>query len=352
MKAASLWLPLACIAGVAVLLAGGTFGYWPIPFGLNWHFDRCETDDEVDAAQRASYEDAALDFVRKIVGSTPEQAYAGATDAFKKQNPTETFLKFAQASIRPLGEIQDWRVSHSYYLTGVTIGQGGARPLVCTAVAHGSSSQPEGRVLVAHNDASQQAHVILEGAAKGTAWAFTVWLVRESGKWHVHGFYATPSGVAGKTAEAMWHEATSQHGAGRDFNAFILYATALQLSSRGPDLHLGIQSEIKKDLDAIPRPSELEREAPYRWRFEGATAPVLKVGPVPVNGKMYLLLTQELDPWPDDQGADRQNHALIEAFSRLHPEYKNAFDGLVVDAVARGGRRGLRTVAESLSASP
>jgi len=352
MKPRSLWLPLACVAGVGVLALGGIYGHWRLPFGLSWHIERCETDDEVDAVSRAAYEGAALKFVRAIIGSVPERAYDEDTSAaFKAASQRDDFLKLAQTQIRPFGAVEDWRVQHSYHVNGVTVGQGQPKAVICTAVAHGSSSVPEGRVIVARAVESEQAYVIVEGGTADASWAFVVSMTRDAGRWLVYGFHITDIAVAGQSALDLWRLGRAQHDRQHDFNALVLDATALQLSVRGPALQLGIQPEIKTDLDALPRPNELETQAPYRWRFEGVSAAVAKIGPVGVHGRMYLRIIQLLEPWTDDQDADRQNRDLVAAFLRTHPEYRDAFDGLAVDAVERNGTHTFRTVAEAPAVS-
>lgn len=336
-----------------MLALGGIYGHWQLPFGLSWNFERCETDDEVDAISRAAYEDTALKFVRDAMGLAPERAYDENTSAaFKVATKRDDFLKFARAQIHALGgAIEDWRVEHSYYVTGVTVGQGRPKGVICTSVAHGSSSVPEGRVMVAYAPGTDQALVIVEAGTADISWAFVVSMTRDAGRWLVSGFHATDTAVAGQSALGLWRRGQAQHARQHDFNAFVLDATAMKLSTRGPALQLGIQAEIKKELYALPRPSELETQAPYRWRFESAAAPVVRIWPIGVRGRMYLLLTQVLDPWSDDQDADRQNGTLITAFSRAHPEYTDAFDGLAVDAVERGGTHGFRTIADAPTTS-
>jgi hypothetical protein len=190
--------------------------------------------------------------------------------------------------------------------------------------------------------------VIVAGDALSATWAFVTRLVLEDKDWRVESFRATPIAVVGKSAFDLWLLAREQHRSQNDFNAFVLYATALQLSSRGPTLQIGIQPEINKELDALKRPSELDTQLPYHWRFDGAEAPIVKVGPVGVDGKMYLMITQELTQWVDNREAEQRNRALIPIFSRAHPEYADAFGGLVIEAVERGGGRALRTLAGAM----
>jgi hypothetical protein len=189
--------------------------------------------------------------------------------------------------------------------------------------------------------------VIVEAETSNNSWAFVLWMIPDDGIWHVQYFQAVPVATVGKTSEDLQHMADAEKQKNHNFNAFILYVTALQLAGRGPYFQLGILPEIQEKLGTLQRPRELQGSAPFTWQFGEASFKVLNVAPIGVNTKMYLQIDQELEAWAADKDADDKNHALISAFSKAYPEFKDVFSGVVVRAHERGGTRGFGTVVEN-----
>jgi len=317
-------------------------------FSFGFNAGRCQTDDEVAEGDRAAYEGPALNFVRALLGPEPSNAYAAVTVAMKQTTTPEAFAAFVRTNVGSLGSMGNLHVAHSYYLTGMSTGTGQYRVL-CTTVAHGSFSVPEGRVLVAATSAPEQAHVIVEGDTRNNTFAFVLWLLPEQGQWRVENMHLTATAMVGKSALEFWSLARAQREHHHDFNAYVLYTTALQLASRGPAFQPGIQAEIEKELGQLQKPRELEGTPPFSWQLDGATFRILKVAPVGMDGKIYLMLSQEVAPWSDAPEVDRENHVLGSAFPKIDPEYTDAFDDLIIEAVERGGARVFRTLARATS---
>jgi len=180
---------------------------------------------------------------------------------------------------------------------------------------------------------------------------FVIWLSRERGDWHIlYSHFATEK-MVGKSAEDLQMMAQLQHQAHRDFNAYILYAAALQLADRGPNFQLGSQPEIQKGIAEVEVPRELRGQPPFAWSFGKSSFKILNVAALGVSGKIYLLIDHEIEPWVDNQDADRKNHDLMVNFATAYPEYRDAFAGLVVRAHERGGNRGWGTVDENESSA-
>jgi hypothetical protein len=154
------------------------------------------------------------------------------------------------------------------------------------------------------------------------------------------------AGMADKSAADLQKIATAEHQQRHEFNAFILYVTALQLADRGPALQLGIRPDIETGLRGVERPSILEGEAPFTWKFDNSPFKVLNVGPIAVGGKIYLMVAHEVEPWAAEKDVEQNNRQLMAGLAKMYPEYKTAFAGLVVRAHERGGTRAFGTVDE------
>jgi hypothetical protein len=331
------------IAAVLVVAGIVAVGLWSGIFGVS--AGRCQTDDELPAAAREPYEQVALRFARNVVTADTSAAYAVFSAEAKQAIGAEQFA----AAIRPMGQIfaglTGLRVAHTYFLTSAAVGSN--RMVLCTAVAHGSVAQPEGKVLVAEKSIPEQAHVIVEGDSNNNTWTFVLWLVPEEGNWHVHSFHIVPSAAIGKSAADIWAMAREQRNRQHLFNAAILYAGASELAFRGPNFQLGIWPEIQNEAKALQLPHELQGQPPFVWQFPTGSYRVLRVGPLGVGGKMALMIRREVGSLNDNKSIDDQNRALIRDFTKLYPDYADVFNAIIIEAVEADGSRAFRTVEEA-----
>lgn len=300
----------------------------------------CKADDEVSASDREAVGHLALNFVQDAVGPNLSSAYPTFTADAKGTVPLEQFASAFQNRIKPMGPFKDLRVAHTY-IARVTGGSQEQR-VVC-----GKLSNPGTWVAVNAKPGPGEAHVIVEGQTINNTIVFVVWLIPEQGQWHVQYTHYATAGMVGKSADDLQKMAATENQKGHSFNAFILYAAALQLADRGPFFQLGIRPEIEKGMGGVQRPHILQGQAPFTFNFDKSTFKALDVGPIGVSGKVYLLVDHEIEPWAEDKEADRTNRDLMTAFANAYPEYKDAFAGLVVRAHERGGHRGYGTVEEN-----
>jgi hypothetical protein len=297
----------------------------------------CKADNEISAKDRETIGQVALKFVQDALGPDPSAAYATFTADAKGNVPLEQFVSGFQNGIKPMGPYKDLRVTHAYL--GKVTGGTQEQRVVC-----GNLSNPEGWVAVNVKTGPAEAHAIVEGQTINNTIDFVIWLIPEQGTWRVQYIHYANARMVGKSAEDLRKMAMAESAKQHGFNAFILYAAALQLTDRGPFFQLGIRPDIEKEMGEIPRPRNLQEQAPFIWTFDGSAFKVLNVGPIGVGGKIYLLVDHQIEPWAQDTEADKKNRALMAGFSKAYPEYKDAFAGLVVRAHERGGNRGFGTV--------
>ena len=257
-----------------------------------------------------------------------------------KEVNAEVFTRMMREGIQPQGPFKNLRVAHTY----MSKATGGTRE---QSVVCGNLSSPQGWVAVTTRSGLRQAHVIVEGQTVNNTWAFVIWLLQEQGNWRVQYFQFVTSAIVGKSAQDLWGMARTEQQRQHDFNAFVLYAAALQMAWRGPHLQLGILPELQKEMGKLRVPAELRGQPPFTWKFGESSFKVSNVGPIGIGGNIYLLITQEVGPWKEDKEAGRANVHLIAAFRKAYPEYSDVFAGLIVEARERGGARGYRTVEEN-----
>jgi len=332
---------LACSMAIIVLLGPGCNSHSQ---SLQPFLGSCKTDAEISGNDLATVDKVAIDFVQNTLGPNPEAAYSLFTADAKGNVSSEKFVAAFKQGIQRNGPFKNLRAAHTY-LAHVTGGTQEQR-VVC-----GNLSSPENWVAVNAKPGQTQAHVIVEAQTLNNTWAFVTWLLREEGNWHVQYTQATITGMVGKNTEDLQRMAKSELHENHNFNAYILYAAALQLAARGPFLQLGIQPEIQKSLENLKPPPILQGQPPFDWQLGKLSFKVLNVGPIGVSQNIYLKIDHEIEPWANDKDADKINHELISAFCSSYPEYKHAFAGLVVTARERGGMRGYGTVSENDAAT-
>jgi hypothetical protein len=168
-----------------------------------------------------------MKFVQNALGPNPETAYSNFTADAKGSVNSEKFVAMFKRGIQRMGPFKNLRIEHTY-LAQVTGGTQEQR-VVC-----GNLSRPGGWVAVNARPGPAQAHVIVEAPTLNNTWAFVTWLLPEQGNWHVQYTQATATAMVGKNAEDLQCMAESETRESHNFNAYILYAAALQLASRGP----------------------------------------------------------------------------------------------------------------------
>ncbi len=330
-----LYYGLGILAVIVLLAVAVTFGV-PLPFQLvQLTAADCKTDDELSAEDRTILDKTALGFVETLLGANPDAGYSMTSAAAQQALSREQFLMTVRQASQSMGPLTNVRVTQAHLVT-VTMGQ--TNQVIC-----GSLGRPDEKVFVAANPGPKHAHLLVEGEGRNNGWVFVLWLVPEP-DWRIQYFHMSAASMVGKSARDIWTLARDEQQRSHKFNAAILYATAGQLAYRGPNLVLGISQEIQRESEALELPRELQGPAPFTWKFGNGTYKILNVSSLGVGGKIYLTITQETDPWPDDQAPDRHNRALIAEFRQAFPEYATAFAGLVVAAREPGGTRIFRTV--------
>lgn len=300
----------------------------------------CKTDLEVPTNDLASINRVATKFVEDTLGPTPSAAYTTLTADTKAGISVEEFVSGFQGPIRARGPLTNVHVAHTYLAEA----RGGIQEqrVVC-----GDLSRPEAWVTVAAKPGITEADVIVEGEAVNNTHAVVLRLRPDAENWRVQSVHLATVGMARKSAEDLWRIAEAEHQKQHSFNALIFYTAAMQLADRGPFLQLGVHAEIEKGMSHVAKPPILEGSLPFSWTFGDSTFKVTNVGPIGVAGKIYLVVDHQIEPWSEDNLADRKNRDLIAALNKAVEEYKEAFAGIVVRAHERGGNRGFGTVHEN-----
>ncbi len=150
--------------------------------------------------------------------------------------------------------------------------------------------------------------------------------------------------MAGKDAKQILDWALREAAAGHALNAHLLATSASALADRGPNLRLDIAERIAKERERLRVPGDLRGAPPHEWRAGDATFTVKNVSLVAIDGKIFVVVAHEVEPWERNEDVDALNKRLIAEFRKRFPEYSEAFAGVAARALERGTTRGFGTV--------
>ncbi len=270
-----------------------------------------------------------------MLSRDPGEAYARFTSVTRAGLPAEQFARMVEQARRSFQGVPSPHVAHAYAVSRVEAGHDGR--VVCTPPGAGQDV-----VRVTVTPAARQAHLLIDVAGAGNTWTFVVWLIGDR-YWEVQNVYLGMTRMIGRSAADLWHAARAQAKRRHGFNAALLYAAADSLAERGPDLELGFRPEMRREIARLKPPRALQGKPTPTWHLGNKIYTILAVGPVGIQGRLYLMVNWQAAPWHDDKEIEARNRELYAGFARVFPEYAEIFAGLIVSAVETGGDRGYRS---------
>jgi hypothetical protein len=299
----------------------------------------CAEDAHVEAAKKQAVDSAAQAFAEAAFGTEPSSAFDLLTQEGQASMSREQMGGPAEAALRQLAP-KTFAVQHTYL-----IDMKGSSPgrVVCAM----DLTKPEGGESVATKSVPEQAHVLLTGETINNQWTLAVWLIPEQGKWRVQSYWVGVSSYGHLDSMDLLALARAQSKLGHNFNATMLYAAAKEASFRGANFETGISQSIAEDTSHLDLPSGLRGPAPFLWKNGDATYKILRIGPLCIANKLYIVVAHEVVPWQSNEQVESWNRRLLAYFKGQYPEYATSFSGIVVRAMEQGTNRGYGTVEET-----
>jgi hypothetical protein len=297
----------------------------------------CKPRDAIEASERDPFENAALRFVSQIARDDVAEAETELTSELRNYVPFERLKVGIQPNLATFQSLHSLRVSYSY-LVQTAFMTGKSQTVICAVDANASTNSIDGKVFVSARPFPKQAHVIIEGTAANGIWTFSLWMVPEQDSWHVEGFHIAPPSSLGMTTTQLWDLAREQRQMGHNLNAAVAYAAASQIVYRGPNFQLGIWSELQSEAAALKLPSEIQGQPPFMWRLDDSVFRVLSVAPAVDDSQLALGIRYQADSGADRKQIEDQSHLLIRELRKVHPEYLDGFEAVVVDAEGPEGQ--------------
>jgi hypothetical protein len=191
-----------------------------------------------------------------------------------------------------------------------------------------------------------QVHTLFTAKTRNNDWSLTTWMIEKDKTWRVHAFYVSMASIVGHSAPDILRMGEAQAKKGNAFNAYLLYAVARNLADRGPNIDLGLTTDINAALAKQAPPPELKGAPPFTWQLEGTTFPVEFVALVGTDKKLGLTFLHRDPSWDgkDTGKAERRNKRLIDGFVKAHPEYSEVFSYISARILEPGKDTGWGTV--------
>jgi hypothetical protein len=327
------WLVALLISfGICSLEACGTSSFYYY----------CHDANEIDAKTMAAITAESLAFSRAAFDGETAKAFDELTQEAKKNTSQDQLAGILQG-IKSAGPYEDLRVERVITVTGF----GHTNTATGIADCAKDRSLTESNVRVATSNVREQAYAVVSAKGSQERWIATLWLIPSSGKWQIQSLQITRSTVAGKTAAELVATARRENQSGHPLNAGILYAAAGTTASHGPIYHTGLEDAIQEEARQISLPEEFRGSLPQDLQGAGGPFSIVLISPVAINGKLYIVIAQEVSPWKDSREVEQKNRSLMKVFAGRFPEYSEVFGGLVVEATERGGTNGWRTVLDN-----
>jgi hypothetical protein len=320
------WLLAAVISGSSVSVRAAS----PVPAGAPVQ-GTCLAEQDKPDLDGAAAEAAALKFVQSL-NAGDVTAIAGQMTTVGRAATTDAQITATLKAMRSFGVVGAPTLTKAYVLN-VNAAPAATGIVPCMSPA----PNPEWDSVAVMGPAGKQAHVLFAASSAENVVNYVIWLRVEGGAWRVTAFYVGSGLMGGRSGADWWEVAKKQRQEGHDFNAALAYSTARNLLYRGPNYSGPTFISLMQDARTMSIPQELVGPFPMNWTLDGRAFRIALVSPVGTSGKRAVLAIAQLSDFADNPDADRQNHILIDAFNKAHPEWREVFDWLAVKTCKTDG---------------
>ena len=314
---------------LALLLAAVLLSAVPL-FGQT-----CTTGNDMDPATRSSLENSARQFfgmaAQGDVFNLKQNAIPAIANDFsgieRAVVDNKAGLSGGQPTIRSsflLDATGNAPLENAEFYCGAFSAQG----LTSNSAAFRIPNIPPGRYGI----------VIMDTSGSLGPYMLTQVLQQSGAMWRLAGFYAKPVQIGGHDANWFVTQARAYKAKGQNHNAWFYFLQARELAAPVPFMStLSLDKLYDEAQQVAPRDLPLNGTVNFaapdgrRWQISSEF-------PVVSNGKLNLVVKYQTPDVSDTTKAFQDNMALMKALVMAYPEYREAFDAVVVRAVAPSGQ--------------
>ncbi len=294
----------------------------------------CVVDTQIPASVRAEVEKAAREFVTRMAADDAAGAWSRTSPLFR-QSVTFEQLGGMLARMKSHEPYGPFSLEHIYEIRDQRSGDP-------AQVCPDTDTDKVGTALAKALSAPLQYHVLLHADTPNYRMRVALWMLPGEHGHEVIGLHFQAVTVAGRDVKAFLELARAQAAKGHAFNATFLYLSARGASALGDQFQT---AEAKTVLDevaaalAAPMP-DLAGPPPWTWTLDGRPYQVFGANALSWRHRYTLVFQYRPADWDgkDAAAAEKINRATIEAFRKAHPDWDEAFDAIVVQALEPNGR--------------
>lgn len=156
--------------------------------------------------------------------------------------------------------------------------------------------------------------------------------------WKVGGFYVKDPQIAGHDSNWFADKARAFKTKGQTHNAWLYYLEARELAVPVPFMYTQVTDKLYDESETV-KPSDLPTGGSTVDLTAGAkTYRLTTVFPLPVGQDFDLVVKYQAADVSDTGRTFQENAAVMKAVLAKYPEFRDAFEGMVVRAVEPSGR--------------
>jgi hypothetical protein len=287
----------------------------------------CHMAGDVDAATKASLDNAANQYLADIASGNTAALTAAATPEFPNvagvANEAKANLAGATGKVR-------W-----YFLLDNTQTKPGDRPEFYCGVIN----SPDRIGFSFPQLPPARFGVVVQDTTGGKLPYMVTWILQNvNSQWRIAGLIPKPDNIAGKTGLDFWKDARAAKTAGKLHTAYFDYVMADYLLR---PTNLMSTPNLDKLADELQQatPNDVPTNGPIPLQAaNGKSYQVTQIFPTPVDNKLVLVVKYSVPDVSNTTQAFQDNTAVISAVVAKWPELRDAFTSVVARATAPNGQ--------------
>jgi hypothetical protein len=294
--------------------------------------ETCSSASEMDQVTRSALEHTARQFFdyasKGDVFDLKQSAIASLASSFGNIEGVVIDQKSVYTGAQP-------SVRAAYLLEA-----SGTAPLAQAEFLCGVWATPSWATFAIHNLQPGRYGVVIQDVStpKGR-YALTVVLKQEGGAWKLAGYYSKPTEIGGHDGQWFLTKAREYKAKGANHNAWFYYLTAWDLMAPVDFMGTRALDKLSEEMQSV-RPADLPTsDHPLALAASGGRGyQVIYLSALPVDNDLDLLVKYRMPDVSNTQQMFEDNVAVIRAILIRHPEFREAFAGVVARATEPSGR--------------
>ena len=163
-------------------------------------------------------------------------------------------------------------------------------------------------------------------------------LQQQGSDWKLGGFYVKDPQIAGHDANWFAERARAFKSKGQSHDAWLYYLEARELAVPVPFMYTQLTDKLYDESQEL-KPKDLPADSTtVDLAAGGKTYKLITVFPLPVGQDLDLVAKYQSADVSDTAKTFQDNTAVMKALLVKYPEFRDAFDGVVVRAVESSGK--------------